>query len=62
MREDILDHLERIAAMKSDLDRDKETMQRAAKEIKRLRAELGMGTARAVMKKRRTALHALGND
>jgi cytochrome P450 len=36
--EDILKHLERVAAMKSDLDRDKETMLRAAKEIRRLRA------------------------
>jgi hypothetical protein len=36
--EDILKHLERIAAMKSDLDRDKETMRRSATEIKRLRA------------------------
>jgi GTPase involved in cell partitioning and DNA repair len=38
--EDILKHLERIAAMKSDLDRDKETMRRAATEIKRLRREV----------------------
>ena len=38
MTEDILKHLERIAARKSDLDRDKETMLRAAKEIRRLRA------------------------
>jgi hypothetical protein len=39
MTEDILEHLNRIAAMKSDLDRDKETMCRAATEIKRLRRE-----------------------
>jgi hypothetical protein len=38
--EDILKHLELIAAMKSDLDRDKETMRRAATEIKRLRREV----------------------
>jgi hypothetical protein len=43
MTEDILEHLGRIIAMKSDLDRDKETMLRAAKEIKRLRADLAKG-------------------
>lgn len=40
MSEDILAALERIAAMKSDLDADKDLMLRAAKEIRRLRTKL----------------------
>ncbi len=39
MAEDILTALERIAPMKSELDADRELMERAAREIRRLRKQ-----------------------